>query len=218
MCRPQARNTLPRWVFPKREGRSPPSLVVSRLGDFQGGREIEIPSPLNGVLWILSFAKERKYPVGDKKKKQRNANGRGRAPPLHTGFRRSFRRGRCPRSGAKRNKYPWGASPRRLTTAPLALFRRRGRPCPPFISCHSEPVTDVTGVGIRTPRPQARNTLAADCPKGHSAPRRGVLLRTAAKVPKNAVQTCGLKIPARLHLLPILLAFATRTPCRANFP
>ena len=102
---------LPRWVFPKREGRSPPSLVVSRLGDFQGGREIEIPSPLNGVLWILSFAKERKYPVGGKKKKQRNANGRGRAPPLHTGFRRSFRRGRCPRSGAKRNKSPWGASP-----------------------------------------------------------------------------------------------------------
>ena len=26
----------------------------------------------------------------------------------------SFRRGRCPRSGAKRNKYPWGASPRRF--------------------------------------------------------------------------------------------------------
>ena len=31
--------------------------------------------------------------------------------------------------------------------------------------------------------------------KGHSAPRRGVLLPSAAKVPKNAVQTCGLKIP-----------------------
>ena len=27
-----------------------------------------------------------------------------------------------------------------------------------------------TGVGIRSPRPQARNALAADCPKGHSAP------------------------------------------------
>ena len=48
---------------------------------------------------------------------------------------------------------------------------------------------------IRPPRPQARNTLAADCPKGRSAPRRGVLLPPAAKVPKNAVQTCGLKIP-----------------------
>ena len=31
--------------------------------------------------------------------------------------------------------------------------------------------------------------------KGRSAPRRGVLLPPAAKVPKNAVQTCGLKIP-----------------------
>ena len=45
-----------------------------------------------------------------------------------------LRRRRCPRSGAKRNKYPWGASPR----------TRRQR-------CHSEPVTDVTGVGIRFP-------------------------------------------------------------------
>ena len=60
-------------------------------------------------------------------------------------------RGGVLRCGAKRNKYPWGASPRRLTTAPLALFRRSGRPCPPFISCHSEPVTDVTGVGISPP-------------------------------------------------------------------
>ena len=33
------------------------------------------------------------------------------------------RRGRCPRSGAKRNKHPWGASPRRA--------RRRGIPLPP---------------------------------------------------------------------------------------
>ena len=54
-----------------------------------------------------------------------------------------LRRGRCPRSGAKWNKYPWGASPRR---AP-----RRDPPKPPFLPCHSEPVTDVTGVGIRLP-------------------------------------------------------------------
>ena len=37
----------------------------------------------------------------------------------------SFRRGRCPRSGAKRNKYPWGTSPRRA--------RRRGIPSPPSV-------------------------------------------------------------------------------------
>ena len=46
------------------------------------------------------------------REEERNANGLDRTPPLHTGFRRSFRRGRCPRSGAKRNKYPLGASPR----------------------------------------------------------------------------------------------------------
>ena len=51
---------LPGVGVSKGEGRSPPLLVVSRLGDFQGGREIEIPSPLNGVLWLLSFDKERK--------------------------------------------------------------------------------------------------------------------------------------------------------------
>ena len=57
-----------------------------------------------------------------------------------------LRRGRCPRSGAKRNKHPWGASPRRA--------RRRDPPKPPSLPCHSEPVTDVTGVGIRLPPPR----------------------------------------------------------------
>ena len=41
---------LPGVGVSKGEGRSPPLLVVSRLGDFQGGREIEIPSPLNGAF------------------------------------------------------------------------------------------------------------------------------------------------------------------------
>ena len=64
LCREAAKarfdNRPPRVGVSKGEGRSPPLLVVSRLGDFQGGREIEIPSPLNGVLWLLSFDKERK--------------------------------------------------------------------------------------------------------------------------------------------------------------
>ena len=30
--------------------------------------------------------------------------------------------------------------------------------------CHSEPVTDVTGVGIRSPRPQARNPIPQGTP------------------------------------------------------
>ena len=50
----------PRRVFPKREGRSPPSLVAQGWGIFKGEGRSKLPSPLNGVLWILSFAKERK--------------------------------------------------------------------------------------------------------------------------------------------------------------
>ena len=37
--------------------------------------------------------------------------------------------------------------------------------------CHSEPVTDVTGVGIRPPRPQARNPFASLCEGGVNAQR-----------------------------------------------
>ena len=54
----------PRRVFPKREDRSPPSLVAQGWGIFKGEGRSKLPSPLNGVLWILSFAKERKYPAG----------------------------------------------------------------------------------------------------------------------------------------------------------
>ena len=61
----------PRRVFPKREGRSPPSLVAQGRGIFKGEGRPKLPSPLNGVLWILSFAKERKYPAGGKKSKER---------------------------------------------------------------------------------------------------------------------------------------------------
>ena len=37
------------------------------------------------------------------------------------------------------------------------------------LSCHSEPVLTLAWESA-SPRPKARNTLAADCPKGHSAP------------------------------------------------
>ena len=68
----------PRRVFPKREGRSPPSLVAQGWGIFKGEGRSKLPSPLNGVLWILSFAKERKYPVGDKKKGEKKKASRRR--------------------------------------------------------------------------------------------------------------------------------------------
>ena len=83
-------------------------------------------------------------------------------------------------------------------SAPTSVYRT----CAVSFPCHSEPVTDVTGVAIRPRRARRRGTPKPplckgrwDCPKGRSAPRRGVLLPPAAKVPKNAVQTCGLKIP-----------------------
>ena len=60
-------------------------------------------------------------------------------------------------------------------SAPTTVYRT----CALSLPCHSEPVTDVTGVGIRPP------FYASG----------GVLLPSAAKVPKNAVQTYGLKIP-----------------------
>ena len=52
--------------------------------------------------------------------------------------------------------------------------------------------------------------------KGRSAPRRGALLPSAAKVPKNAVQTCGLKIPhAPSHgLYLVKISHANAVPCK----
>ena len=86
----------------------------------------------------------------------RSAGGRD---DKRTHPRQTFRRGRCPRSGAKRNKYPWGASPRchGSAVAYASLVQREvatrsidgGIVRIDFLCCHSEPVTDVTGVGIR---------------------------------------------------------------------
>ena len=94
-----------------------------------------------------------------------NVSGGCGHPPLHTGFRRPFRRGRCPHRPAA----PAGAEPptslreggvtakgrdggrdgRTESSAPTIVYRT----CALLLPCHSEPVTDVTGVGIRIPRP-----------------------------------------------------------------
>ena len=53
--------------------------------------------------------------------------------------------------------------------------------------------------------------------KGRSAPRRfWVLLTPAAKVPKNAVQTCGLKIPYAPSpaAYPVKMNHANAVPCK----
>ena len=52
-------------------------------------------------------------------------------------------------------------------SAPTSVYRT----CALSLPCHSEPVTDVTGVGIRPPRPQARNPLpppSARRPSAHT--------------------------------------------------
>ena len=88
----------PRRVFPKREGRSPPSLVAQGWGIFKGEGRSKLPSPLNGVLWILSFAKERKYPAG-------GIPRRGAELPCLSGKKVTRRR-------QKRKKPSGGAEPR----------------------------------------------------------------------------------------------------------
>ena len=52
-------------------------------------------------------------------------------------------------------------------SAPTTVYRT----CALSLPCHSEPVTDVTGVGIRSPRPQARNLQSLPCVKGGVARR-----------------------------------------------
>ena len=101
----------PRRVFPKREGRSPPSLVAQGWGIFKGEGRSKLPSPLNGVLWILSFAKERKYPAG-------GIPRRGAELPCLSGKKATRRR-------QKRKKKPsGGAEPRPYEiTKPSAYTR-----------------------------------------------------------------------------------------------
>ena len=74
-------------------------------------------------------------------------------------------------------------SPRRLTTAPLALFRRGGRPCPPKNTaqrCHSEPVFTLAWESV-TLRP------ASLCEGGGAKRRRE---RYAAAAPRHTGR-CG---------------------------
>ena len=66
----------------------------------------------------------------------------------------------------------------------------------------------------------AKETFRA-CERGQEyfALRREVLLPVAAKVPKNAIQTCGLKIRPRYTLFVIgayFHAFTEQIPCRAG--
>ena len=90
------------------------------------------------------------------------------ASPPTKFHRKTVRRGRClHRPALPRFMQPSvgaGFYPARpIADALLVTVRRGGRLCPPartctafHIMCHCEPVTDVTGVAIRTPKPPLR--------------------------------------------------------------
>ena len=78
--------------------------------------------------------------------------GRCGHPPLRTDFRRPFRRGRCPHRPVCRGS---------AAASSLPCVKGGGIVCTGFLPCHSEPVTDVTGVGIRSPFHANRRPLAA---------------------------------------------------------
>ncbi len=122
-------------------------------------------------------------------------------------------------------------APHGRTTQSLPCVKGGGIVCTGFLPCHSEPVTDVTGVGIRSPRPQARNTprlslrgrcqraaLTEGLSKGiFRAGARGTFALGGKSTQKRRSNLRFENPFARLHPPRILTAFATRTLCPANF-
>ena len=84
-------------------------------------------------------------------------------------------------------------------SAPTTVYRT----CALSLPCHSEPVTDVTGVGIRPPP--------------FSCLRRGTFALGGKSTQKRRSNLRFENPFARLHPPRILTAFATRTLCPANF-
>ena len=124
----------------------------------------------------------------------------------------------------QRSKYPWGASPRRLTTAPLALFRRGGRLCPPkHCAAVSFRASPQTGVGIRprrarrrrTPKPPsvreaARSAGGRDVVRPH--PRCSSVGGDAHAVERSGTSTLGVHCPA------VFASYSGRTEPSAPTP
>ena len=149
----------PRRVFPKREGRSPPSLVAQGRGIFKGEGRPKLPSPLNGVLWILSFAKERKYPAG-------GIPRRGAELPCLSGKQVTRRRQKEKMSRAGQSPAPTHHLPKASTflTATAPQIPRRGAaspPAPPTAARSSPPRPRC-----RTPRTWPPAPPAAAAPPG----------------------------------------------------
>ena len=104
----------------KGEGRSPPSLVVSRMGDFQGGRKIETSFPLEWRSLVTFFRQGKKVTLRRQNKKQKSLispqkNNGALAPLFFVHFRgltprpRPHQRGSAARGWTGRSS----ASPRR---------------------------------------------------------------------------------------------------------
>ena len=99
-----------------------------------------------------------------------------------------FRRGRCPRSGAKRNKYPWGASPRT-----------------PRQRCHSEPVRRLAWESVplfHVFMPPAASFLSA----------------AKEKRKRNAAKNCvfGFSCAPSLAAYPVCFYHANAVPCKLS--
>ena len=97
------------------------------------------------------------------------------------------------------------------------------RTCTLPLPCHSEPVTDVTGVGIRPPRlPLRGRCQRAALTEGLSkrifrAPARGTFALGGKSTQKRRSNLRFENPFARLHTALISMVFTTRTLCRGNF-
>ena len=167
-------------------------------------------------------------------------NGRGRTPPLHTGFRRSFRRGRCPRSEASTLGVhrPAVSPPHPLRCSvgaddpvrplypviPSQCSHWRGNPYPAPAGAESPAsLCEAAQCSHWVVRSEAklrcqRAALTEGLSKGiFRAPARGTFALGGKSTQKRRSNLRFENPFARLHPPRILTAFATRTLCPANF-
>ena len=153
---------------------------------------IRVPAPAGAELPKPPSVREvaTRSVDGGREKRERGGSGH---PPLRTVYRWSFRRGRCPHRPVCHG-----------SAAASSL------PCVKAAQCSHWVVRRSVAEVSR----QSRD--GGIVKKGHSAPRRGVRLPSAAKVPKTAVQTCGLKIPCAASpvVYPACFHHANAVPCK----
>ena len=164
-----------------KEGGPQPSL----FGRFKGKRFLRKGGNRNPPFLkpFFGYFLSGKKVTRRRQKKERKAIGRGRTPPLRTSTESPYviRAGRCGHRPLRKRKMSMRYLCRRTeSSAPTTVYRTHALSSP----CHSEPVTDVTGVGIRSPRPQARNIPCLplpgrwrEAPEGETLTRRTLVAR-----------------------------------------